>query len=213
MRIIAISDTHAQFGKILTKLPSADLLIHSGDITNCGDIEDLEQFVDEINLIKSRYQDIIVIGGNHDICLGDERKSLAEKILFDVGIKYLHDSGIESCGLKIYGSPYQPFFCDWQFNLPRGDALAAKWKLIPDDVNILITHGPPYQIMDEVYCEHVGCYDLAMRVKQLKDLKLHLFGHIHPRYGQEQIGNTLFVNASLVNDYNQIINEPIILDI
>ena len=213
MRIVAISDTHAQFDQVVNDLPDGDVLLHAGDITNVGEIKDLWNFAKQIRDIKSKYKDIIVIGGNHDFCLGNAQRLLSEKILFDVGVKYLHDSGIESCNLNFWGSPYQPEFCDWQFNLPRGNALAAKWKLIPENTNVLITHSPPYNILDAVHHQNVGCCDLAMRVKQLKELKLHVFGHIHPEYGQLIDGNTTFVNASLVNNWNQIVNSPIVLDL
>ena len=45
--------------------------------------------------------------------------------------------------MQVWGSPWQPEFCGWAFNLRRGEACAAKWRLIPTATDVLVTHGPP----------------------------------------------------------------------
>jgi Icc-related predicted phosphoesterase len=100
-------------------------------------------------------------------------------------------------GLKVWGSPWQPRFFDWAFNLDRGPDLAAKWALVPDDTDILITHGPPVGILDRTFRgTETGCADLLARVKVVKP-RLHLFGHIHEAAGVVETPDTLFVNASI----------------
>lgn len=94
-------------------------------------------------------------------------------------------------------SPYQPEFCDWAFNLPAdSNEIGEVWSKIPNDVDVLITHGPPAQILDFTSGGlHVGCPRLLKRVKQVKP-RLHVFGHIHEGYGVEEEDSTIFVNAS-----------------
>ena len=119
-------------------------------------------------------------------------------------------------GLKFWGSPWTPVFFNWAFNLERGDAIAERWGRIPDDTDVLITHGPPAGILDKIISPTgiicPGCDDLAERVAGLS-LKLHIFGHIHEGYGQEQIGDCLHVNASTCNDSFKPLNPPIVIDL
>lgn len=157
---------------------------------------------------RQRFKHKIVIAGNHDR-LFERNKADAESIL--TAATYLQDQAIIIDGIKFYGSPWQPEFFSWAFNLPRGQALADKWKLIPDNTDVLITHGPPYGILDlsgyapaqalrakarkdpyhsytnltpgaDWLDDHVGCQDLLERVNQVKP-KIHCFGHIHHSYG------------------------------
>jgi len=96
---------------------------------------------------------------------------------------YLENSGVEIDGVKFWGSPWQPEFFNWAFNLPRGRRLAEIWALIPDDTEVLITHTPPYGILDRVDSgEHVGCEDLRRALQRVKP-KVHVFGHIHEDRG------------------------------
>jgi Icc-related predicted phosphoesterase len=120
-------------------------------------------------------------------------------------------------GLKIYGSPWQPRFFDWAFNLNRGPEMAEKWKLIPDETNILITHGPPNGILDEVPraygSENAGCEELRKRIQDLPDLKLHVFGHIHCGYGMHKEAGVTFINASNCDESYKPSQPPIVIDL
>lgn len=127
---------------------------------------------------------------------------------------YLEDTSVELRGYSFYGSPYSPTFFDWGFNLDIGKPLEDKWAEIPTKTDILITHGPPHQILDKYiywlfyFCNYFircingiepGCPNLREVVlKRVKPL-LHVFGHIHEAYGQVKIDNTTFVNASSLN--------------
>ncbi len=113
-----------------------------------------------------------------------------------------------------YSSPYQPEFCDWAFNLPiNSPQIKQVWAKIPDHVDVLITHGPPANILDLTFLgQHVGCPQLLQRIKQIKP-RLHVFGHIHEGYGREEQDSTIFVNASTCNLRYKPSQPPIIVDL
>lgn len=115
--------------------------------------------------------------------------------------------------VRIYGSPWQPEFCGWAFNLPRGPLLAAKWQAIPEDTDILITHGPPLDILDRNRGdERTGCADLAQHVKRVRP-RLHVFGHIHDSYGTLVLDGTTFVNACACDYDYEPVNPPIVVEL
>jgi Icc-related predicted phosphoesterase len=86
--------------------------------------------------------------------------------------------------------------------------------LIPADTELLITHGPPYGILDETVRDRtaVGCRDLLHKVSALQQLKAHVFGHIHEGYGQREVGGTLFLNASVLDEHYEMKNKPFLVD-
>ncbi len=126
---------------------------------------------------------------------------------------YLQDSGCEVAGLRIWGSPWQPEFGRWAFNLKRrGARLREAWSKIPLDTDILITHGPPYGVLDQlVDGERVGCELLAERL-QVVHPRLHVFGHIHWAYRQMHLNGTSFVNASTCDEEHRPLNPPVVID-
>ncbi|HEV3440701.1 MAG TPA: metallophosphatase domain-containing protein [Gemmata sp.] len=189
MKIVCISDTHAQHH--LIEVPDGDILIHAGDITRHGSLDDVESFNRWLGTLPHRHK--VVICGNHDFCFQNQPTEARARITNAI---YLEDSGCEIEGLTFYGSPWQPWFGGWAFNLARGEALAAKWAYIPVGVDVLITHGPPEGILDKTMRgDFVGCRDLLSRVLEVKP-RLHVFGHIHEAAGQLTIEDTIFVNAS-----------------
>lgn len=127
---------------------------------------------------------------------------------------YLEDTEICIYGLKIYGTPWQPKFGNGAFNLERGEECLAKWDLIPDDVDILITHTPPLGHGDLV-CNGIraGCVELLSTVQKRVKPKYHIFGHIHEGYGISSDGKIIFINASTC-DINFIPNNlPVVFDV
>lgn len=191
MRIVCVSDTHARHH--LTELPDGDVLVHAGDITRHGALDDVKSFNAWLGTLNRRYRHKVVICGNHDFCF-QERAADARSLLTNA--IYLEDSGCELDGLTFYGSPWQPWFGGWAFNLPRGEELAKVWAKIPDRVDVLITHGPPEGILDRTHRgDLAGCRDLLVRVYEVNP-RLHVFGHIHEAAGRIDIGETIFVNAS-----------------
>ena len=127
---------------------------------------------------------------------------------------YLEDNSTSIFGLKFYGTPWQPEFHNWAFNLKRGRSLLDKWDLIPDDTDILITHTPPVGYGD--LCAigvRAGCVDLLNTVQKRVRPKYHVYGHIHEGYGVRSDGKTVFVNASTCDLTYFPVNKPIVFDV
>ncbi len=189
MRIVCVSDTHARHH--LTVVPDGDVLVHAGDITRRGKLEDVESFDRWLGTLPHKHK--IVICGNHDFCFQERAAEARARITNAI---YLEDSGCEIDGITFYGSPWQPWFGGWAFNLPRGEALAKVWAEIPVGVDVLITHGPPAGILDQNHAGIAcGCRDLLDRVFVVKP-RLHVFGHIHESAGRSDIDGIIFLNAS-----------------
>jgi predicted phosphohydrolase len=209
MRIVCISDTHLAHRDTTLPIPDGDLLIHAGDGTLEGSIQETTHFLRWLSDLPHRNK--ILIAGNHDWLF--QMQSLLARSLVPAGISYLEDSAAEIEGLKVYGSPWQPEFLNWAFNLPRGPRLRQRWNQIPAKTDILVTHGPPAGILDQTpNGEHVGCIDLLDAVERLKP-KLHVFGHVHHSYGSTDVGCTRYVNASLCDEDYQPTNLPVIVDL
>lgn len=215
MKIVLISDTHEKHDSIT--IPECDILIHSGDCTNKGSLMSLYKFCAWLGQQPAKHK--ILIYGNHELgfSYGPKRED-AINTPKQYGIHYLENSEIIIDGLKVYGSPITPYFYDWEWNIHRGTAIAKYWDNIPDDTNILVTHGPPRGILDLVDqiggTIHEGCDDLLKRVNQLQQLKLHAFGHLHYSGGNTEIKNDkIFVNAAMCDDRHSINRDPIIVEI
>ena len=208
-----ISDTHGKHEHLTSKaynniLGSGDVLVHAGDCTNVGKVGEIKDFLDWFS--NTDYTHKIFIAGNHDFgfeLVHDIAPEYKEK-----GVHYLFDSKVVIDGVKFYGSPWQPEFYDWAFNLPRGEKLAEKWALIHGDTDVLITHGPAYQMLDWLPSGlHVGCQDLFHRIMEVQP-KIHVCGHIHCAYGQKNFNEVEFLNAAVLNERYQYENKPIKLE-
>lgn len=213
IKITCISDTHGQHEDVT--LPGGDILLHAGDIaSNRGDPHELKHFLNWMS--EQDYQHKIFIAGNHDFLFQDYPEEIAILLRKHYPkLTYLQDTSVSAMGLQIYGSPWQPWFHSWAFNLPRdGAEIEQKWKDIPADTDILLTHGPPYSIGDRTNRgDFAGCQKLYERLHQLKRLKLHVCGHIHEGYGTEHLDDLTLVNASVCNLHYAPINLPINLQI
>ena len=207
MKIVCIADTHNQLSKV--DVPDGDVLIIAGDVTGRGSVYETFLFYEDV--IKLPHEHKILVAGNHD-WLFTERDNQYVKAIKN-SLIYLEDSGCTIEGIKFWGSPWQPEFCNWAFNLPRGEALKAKWDLIPEDTDVLITHGPPFGILDKTNREeNVGCEELRKRVDAISP-KFHVFGHIHNAYGTLGVGKTIFINASICTESYEPINLPIVFEV
>lgn len=189
MRVVAVADTHL-FHDELT-VPDGDVFVHAGDICRSGRARELEYAATWIRGLPHRHK--IVVAGNHDWVFA--RDPVAGRLMLGDGVTYLQDEGCEIDGVRFWGSPWQPEFCDWAFNLPRGPALAEKWALIPPETDILITHGPPRGFGDRTRVGPQGCDDLLARVRQVRP-RAHLFGHIHEDGGAWLDDGTWFINCT-----------------
>ncbi len=203
MQLVVLSDTHGNHRDIA--VPDGDLLIHAGDFGSMfGSIDELREFNDFLGELPHRHK--IFVAGNHDFCFERENEDARNTL---TNARYLQDESVEIEGVKFYGSPYQPQFLNWAFNLPRGQPLWRKWQLIPPDTDVLITHCPPHGIGDRTYYRrHVGCKELLARVTEVKP-RLHVFGHIHEARGRYEVGETVFINAT--TDRNE--RAPFVLEL
>ncbi len=208
MKITLISDTHGKHHSPKLQVPDSEIIVHAGDFTSMGTLEQVIDFLKWYSELPHPYK--VLIGGNHDFLL--EKNALLFKSLLPDNIIYLENESVEIEGIKIWGSPITPWFYDWAFNRERGEDIRRYWEQIPDDVDILVTHGPPYGHGDKTLRgELVGCEDLLEFVLKIKP-KYHVFGHIHEAYGITQNESTTFINASCLNLNYQMVNDPVCIE-
>jgi predicted phosphodiesterase len=196
MRVVAVSDTHLYHRRL--EVPEGDVFVHAGDLCGWGTLAELGTVLDWLDRLPHRAK--VVIAGNHDWAFAREHERVtARAALEEAGVVYLEDAAATVAGLRLYGTPWQPEFGTWAFNLPRGAALAEKWSAIPSGLDLLITHGPPAGMGDRVYGERrEGCADLRARVAVIRP-RVHLFGHIHEDGGAWEEDGTLFANVTTDN--------------
>jgi predicted phosphohydrolase len=204
MRIVAVADTHT-FEADLGLIPDGDVFIHAGDLCRGGRLDELRVVASWLHSLPHRHK--IVVAGNHDWCFVRERQSARD--ILGAGLTYLDDSGTAIDGVRFWGSPWQPTYNDWAFNLPRGEALASKWSLIPTGTDVVITHGPPFGIGDDSGDPiRQGCEELLLAVRHVRPL-LHLFGHIHQHGGFWREGDICFANVTCW----ECVRGPTVLDV
>ena len=205
MKLTLISDTHGQHRDL--NLPSGDVLIHAGDVSKRGTESEVADFLDWFSDQDFKYK--IFIAGNHNFYFEDISEDIIGMIVPD-DIIYLNDSGVEIDGVHFWGSPVQPRFYDWAFNRDRGEDIQKHWDKIPISTDVLITHGPPYEILDMTNDGlRAGCEDLKDTLQKLR-VRCHVFGHIHESYGSVQKDNCFYANASVLDQHYNLINEPIV---
>lgn len=204
-----ISDLHGYF----PKLEGGDILIVAGDLTAQDTWKQREVFLEWLN--GQNYKKKVFITGNHDYVFQYFDK---EDSLNYPSVNYLCDSGTEFEGLKIWGSPWTTKFLDQNpramaFVVDTDEELNKKWKLIPSDIDLLVTHSPPYGILDKITKKgdpHVGFLSLRHHVICRIKPKIHAFGHVHEYGGKSRdFGITNFVNASIVNENYKHVYKPI----
>lgn len=214
MRLVFISDTHLRHA---FSIPEGDVLVHCGDFTMRGSASEISRFDQWQQTLKSKFRYTVIIAGNHEIGF-EETPEAAQRLLKTP--RYLQDSSIVIEGVKFYGSPWQPWFYDWAFNFPEGSegrrVARETWAKIPDDTDVLVTHGPPYGILDRnLQREHCGDRDLPFALKRVKP-RIHAFGHIHCAHGSMRhpgYGDTLFVNACICDEAYMPTQAPIVVDL
>jgi Icc-related predicted phosphoesterase len=218
MKITFISDTHTYMYDYNYKeliLPEGDILCFSGDMMSSGHNEgEIIHFLKWINKQPFKYK--IFIAGNHDRIFED-KPLIADELIQKYageGVFYLKNSSIEIDGLTFYGTPHQPYFGGWAFNVPDFEKLIYIYQQIPDNVDVLLTHCPPYGILDQSHRpnyhnpsgeNHLGSMELkeVLAEKTLKKTQPRVvaFGHIHGDGGKQlQIGDTLYISASLCDE-------------
>lgn len=226
MKIVATSDCHGMLDKAV--IPDGDVLIIAGDycpnFASRGETDDARKQLEWIKGPFNRFlrslphKHRIVVAGNHDwVHFCKEVRTTARHALDAI---YLEDSGTVIDGVKFYGSPHQPWFYDWAFNFNRLDPISGypeakkAWAKIPNDTNVLITHGPPHGILDECFDGRlVGCPILEARVLGDVKPKFHIFGHIHHSYGRKTVGSTEFLNVALCDESYSPTQAPLVFEV
>lgn len=212
IKLLFMSDTHTMHR--YQRIPEGvDISIHSGDALGYGTHEELNDFC---QWFKTTSAYPIYVAGNHDVCLDPGYTSQASRetalnIIMDNGIHYLEDAEVVVHGLKIYGSPWTPSFMDWAFQFNRNSHELEKiWAKIPNDTDILVTHGPPHGRADYSFRRNVGCELLRKRVDIIKP-KIHAFGHVHAGAGVMMRDGTLFINAACLDELYDQGNHPFLI--
>lgn len=212
MRLVCISDTHGDHRQL--SLPLGDVLLHAGDVTAHGTEGDLEDFLDWFGSQPHRHR--VFIAGNHDTVIEaspDETRRGAEK----AGVVWLNDSGVDIDGISFWGSPITLRFHDWSFMRNPGENIERHWRLIPESTDVLLTHGPPWGILDTVdrengLLENTGCPSLLERTRQVRP-GLHVFGHIHEGRGEVLRHGVRHLNVSSMDKHYRIRHEPVVVDL
>ncbi len=207
LKLVLISDTHGLHDQL--QLPPGDAILHAGDVSSRGTEREIIDFLEWFGNLDYKHK--IFIAGNHDFFFENNSKEKIASII-PPSITYLNDSGILIEGVKIWGSPITPWFFDWAFNRKRGTEIKKHWDLIPDDTDILMTHGPVHGILDKTTTGvAAGCEELLKKIEK-SSIKLHLSGHIHEGYGERMVNGVRFINASVLDIHYRQVNEPIILN-
>lgn len=209
MKILCISDTHNKH-KQLRNLPSADVIVHAGDFSSMGYEWEIKNFLNWFSKLPYSYK--IFIAGNHDWLF--ENNSILAKSLVPENVIYLEDDGIEIDGVKFWGTPVQPIFCNWAFNRSE-EKLIRHWQAIPDNTDVLITHCPPHTILDLCFNDnaHKGSPSLYYEIFERIKPKLNVMGHIHEGYEIKVIDDVTFINASVLDENYVCVNKPILIEL
>jgi len=217
-RITCISDTHNKHKQLDGFLPGGDILLHAGDSTGRGYKKEIENFLGWYDGLN-QYDFKLFIAGNHDFGFETHPEEVKGILTGYKNIDYLEDElitieeGEPTNTINIWGTPWQPEFYNWAFNVPRGKHLKQKWDMIPKNTDILLVHGPPYGKLDFVprSGENVGCDELMLKIKEIKP-KIVVFGHIHEGYGYVFDGDTHYINASVLDGTYLFSNKPLTID-
>jgi len=221
-RFVCLSDTHSV--PLTHPVPAGDVLLHAGDFSLRGTGKSLIAFNAFLGSLPHTHK--IVIAGNHEYSFDGAniaRLNKAHRLFVDINVPrskgyltncvYLEDSGVEVMGYKIWGSPWVNGYRDGGFTLWTEGEIDEKWQLIPRDIDILMTHQPPYGTLDEnKHREKGGCRYLATRTADMQ-LKAHIFGHIHEAHGFQTRNGCIYANVAVCNlDYDSA-NRSVVIDL
>jgi Icc-related predicted phosphoesterase len=219
MKIVALSDQHG----LLPDVEPCDLLLIAGDICPVSDHSTQGQvqflagpFKDWLERVPAEH--IVGVAGNHDWVFQLEPGLVPRSLRWE----YLEDRAVTVGGLRVYGTPWQPVFFDWAFNLPE-DELARKWALIPADTDVLVCHGPPQGYGDMVARRSwarggsQGSPSLTEAVRRVKP-RLMVFGHIHEGRGSWEIDHgggrkSILANVTVVDENYRNVYRPMAFEL
>lgn len=202
MRLVAISDVHTKWQNIV--IPECDVLISAGDYSFHGQPDIVKSYHEWLN--EQPAKRIISGQGNHEEWV-EKNFEAAKEIAIQAcpRVDFLEEGGVTIEGVNFWYSSITPYFNDWAYNKKPGSDIDKHWQLIPENTNVLITHGPPYGILDVVFYpdgvpkERVGCWNLKEKVKQIKP-DIHIFGHLHDCHGEVHENGTSYYNVAICDD-------------
>lgn len=206
--ICLISDTHAQHRHL--QIEPCDLLVIAGDYSQRNREQDFQDFADWLRQQPARHK--ILVNGNHDKYY--YRHPERFRFLLPVGVVFLENESVEIEGLRFWGSPViMPVIRGIETVTERSaQRRQLIWQSIPLNTDVVVTHSPPYGILDQVEAgKHYGCPYLLEAINRIKP-RYHLFGHIHQDRGEISQDGIRFKNAAMVDDSEQIIHQPIVFD-
>jgi len=225
LKIWAISDTHGKHGSLM--LPNKnqiDLVIHAGDASSRmeSSINDAEMrdFLTWFNNLPYKYK--IYVPGNHDTSIEANFHNFANY----PNVIFLINNSVTIENTTIFGSPQTPTYgTGWSYNTDR-DLLHNYWNRIPENTDIVVTHGPPRGILDymsvnDVTFIQIGCSSLARHIKRV-DPVYHIFGHCHQHGDSKNCGifqpndvkyRTQYLNVSSCDTRHKLINNGACLEI
>lgn len=226
VRFVCFSDTHSQTRKIpASMIPPGDVMIHAGDWTYRGGAKEVQDFSTWLGTLPYKHK--IVIAGNHDITFEDDyydrfwrryhdtpEDTSKLRAILSSNCTYLEDSEVTVEGVRIYGTPWQPEFCNWAFNVQCPKECKKVWEKIPIGIDVLISHGPTYKNGDlTVGGSRAGCKELLETIQTRLKPAAHVCGHIHEGYGVTSDDRTTYINASNCNFKYSPIQLPIVFDL
>ncbi|RLA66568.1 MAG: metallophosphoesterase [Epsilonproteobacteria bacterium] len=204
MKIVCTSDTHHKFPEPET---GGDIFIHCGDFSflspvsrnNFGVLKrEYENFFRYLKRIRKNFRQVIFVPGNHDFIF-ENFYPLIEDELEEAKITVLIDSSVTFGGIKFWGSPITPPFNNWAFSLGLENRKEL-WDTVPNDTDVVITHGPPRGVLDFCSGDNVGCASLRARLLDLQP-KYFISGHVHEGYGKDKLGETICLNVSHMDEF------------
>ncbi|CAF3447631.1 unnamed protein product, partial [Rotaria socialis] len=209
IKIVCIADTHnghrdPGFNQKLRQI-CGDILIHAGDFSNRGTISEITDVFDWLSKLDNFKYKVVIAGNMDGIGLDKGDRHNADYMRqyfrgFPENIIYLENNMKNVLGINIYGCPYTPqFYGGFQY-IPKSLQATRLWNQIPEDCDILVSHGPPSDVLDKTSKgQHVGCNVLRQAIQQRPRLKAVVFGHIHHSFGCQLIENKWFINAAQYN--------------
>lgn len=199
VKVVAISDTH---GKLPEKIPGGDVFVHAGDLTGLGKRDAVLRALDAVAELPHEHK--VLIAGNHDFWAEEDPAGMS-RACGERYIYYLDRDSVHVAGLTFWGSAWTPKFYDWAFMYSRGSAARAHWADLPEGLDVLVTHGPPFGMGDRAVGRSVGCLQLLEKLESMRrPPRLHVFGHIHDDRGTFRLGDehpTTFANVA--SDYGR----------
>ena len=222
VKVTCISDTHLEHKRLTKKLvnhsSSPSVFIHAGDFTNFGNIEKIEEVFYWVSDLP--YDHLLMICGNHEVKVS-ENDAMLKPLAASYGIQLIHNEVVEIEGFKFYGEPRSREFFNWGWSYNPGQEAEEVWAKLPEDIDVLVTHGPPHGCCDFIPTidlhtlkpvGHQGCISLRRAIEEKKP-RYVVCGHIHEGYGTSLINETTVINAAIMNKNYVPVNDPVTFEL